>query len=353
MPSSAPSYEAKGIAAAQLADQFGVHVRTGGPNAGHTAYIDGKKFVGRSIPMGFANLNAELVIGPGAVIDLDVLSVELNDLEAAGFGVKDRLWIDYKAGIITSAQHHGEGGVHGYAHQSIGSTGEGVGLARIAKISRNSILDPTNELYKFEEAQFSEKLVALGLKPCLADTVEAINDWLDSDDNVLLEGTQGSGLSLTHGPQWPYCTSSDTNAAQLASDAGVSPSLIKETILVARTFPIRVAGNSGPLPNETTWEALGQAEERTTVTQKVRRVAEWDSKVVRKAVLLNRPAKLVLTFMNYLYPDLPPAEDWAAVEDGIEMQFIRQVEEETGGDVVAVSYDPYKMIVKPGELEYV
>lgn len=343
--------EAKGLVVPHIADQFSVHIRTGGPNAGHTIYHQGEKFIGRSIPCGWVNPDASLVIGPGAVIDTNVLAEEIAMIEKAGYKVRHRLWIDKNAGIITDAQHHGEGGVEGYAHRAIGSTGEGVGLARIARISRQSILDPHNELFKFVRAEDSTELLNIVSPFAVIDTVTWVNTLIDSGANVLLEGTQGSGLSLIHGP-WPYCTSADTNAGQFAVDAGISPSLVTETILVARTFPIRVAGNSGPLPNETTFAAIGQAEEVTTVTKKIRRIAEWDSAVVRKAVTLNRPAKIVITFMNYLYPDLPPAEDWAAVGDGIEGEFVRQVERETGGEVVAVSYDPINLVVKEGELAY-
>lgn len=343
--------EAKGLVVPHIADQFGVHIRTGGPNAGHTIYHQGEKFVGRSIPCGWVNPNASLVIGPGAVIDINVFAEEIAMIEAAGYRIRQRLWVDKNAGIITSAQHKGEGGVQGYAHKAIGSTGEGVGLARIARINRQSILDPHNPLFQFVRAEESDELLSVVTKFAVIDTVPWVNSLIDSGSNVLLEGTQGSGLSLIHGP-WPYCTSADTNAGQFAVDAGISPSLITETILVARTFPIRVAGNSGPLPKETTFAAIGQPEETTTVTKKVRRIAEWDSAVVRKAVMLNRPAKIVITFMNYLYPDLPPAEDWAAVEDGIEGEFVRQVERETAGEVVAVSYDPINLVIKEGELTY-
>ncbi|MBU6232375.1 adenylosuccinate synthetase, partial [Patescibacteria group bacterium] len=139
--------EAKGLVAYQLANQFGVHLRVGGANAGHTFFHNDEKFVARSIPCGWVNPDAEIVIGPGAVIDVAVLKEELEYIEDKGYSVRSRLWIDGKAGIITEEQHHFEGGVDGYAHQNIGSTGEGVGISRIARINRGSLLpdDPAHE----------------------------------------------------------------------------------------------------------------------------------------------------------------------------------------------------------------
>lgn len=345
--------EAKGIFAAKLANQFKVHIRTGGPNAGHTFYHEGQKFVARSIPCGWVNPDAFLIIGPGAVIDLEVLLAEIKMVEDAGYKIKHRLWLDAKAGIITPAQHHGEGGINGFAHQAIGSTGEGVGLTRMARINRNSL--DQNSLYDFKTVADIKGDLITPLQLGVIDTSAWVNELIDTGNNVLLEGTQGSGLSGIHGP-WPYCTSADTNAGQLAVDAGISPSLVTETILVARVNPIRVAGNSGPLYGETSWEELGQPEERTTVTKKVRRVGTWHSPDVAKAVRLNRPAKLAITFLNYKFPGIGYEgfdDDWGYLTSFSEVQdWVDKVEMETGGEVVALSTNPYDSAVKPGELEY-
>ena len=116
-----------------------------------------------------------------------------------------------------------------------------------------------------------------------------------------MEGTQGFGLSLLHGGEYPFVTSRDTTAAAFASEAGLSPRQIDEVVMVVRTLPIRVGGNSGPLPNEISWTTVQARSgapaveaEFTSVTNRVRRVAEFDLQMVRKAAAYNRPTALAV-----------------------------------------------------------
>lgn len=289
--------EGKGLVAAHIADRFGIHVRTGAPNAGHTYYLkSGEKVVARSVPCGAINPKALLFVGAGGLVDIDLLKEEVAHLDSLGLDVSSRLWVDEMATVVDkNLHHHFEGGVEGEAHRRIGSTGEGVGPARMARMSRGTIDLP------WLGANLARDCDLGGIQT--GDTAQMINTHCDRGERVLLEGTQGSGLSLTHGP-WPYVTSSDANAAQLASDAGISPRLISSVILVLRTYPIRVAGESGPLAHETTWEELGFPAERTTVTKKIRRVAEFSVETARRAIMLNRPTEIALTFCDYVWPEL-------------------------------------------------
>ena len=131
-----------------------------------------------------------------------------------------------------------------------------------------------------------------------------MNNAYDQGASILIEGTQGCGLSLVHGP-WPMCTSHDTNAAQMLADIGLSPMLVTDIILVVRANPIRVAGNSGPLNNEITFEQLSErlgkeVREYTTVTKKLRRIGEWDQSLFINSVYINRPTQLALMFVDYI-----------------------------------------------------
>jgi adenylosuccinate synthase len=309
--------EGKGAIAAAIAKDYDVHVRTGGPNAGHTIYHAGRaadvgqqgfekrKWVMRSVPCGWVNPDAHLMIGPGGLIDVELLLEEVRALDEAGFDVGSRLRVDPKCAVIDPVRHRDfEGGVGGRAHELIGSTGEGVGPARMARIARGTFtgkgINPAWSHLKFA-SDYEEELGSGKIR--LSNVPLILDAWIEQGAKVLLEGTQGSGLSLVHGP-WPYVTSADTNAAQLMVDAGISPRDYSRTILVARTFPIRVAGNSGPLENETTWEEIGVEPETTTVTKKVRRVGKWDDKLVGRAFLLNRPAVLAITFADYWWPEI-------------------------------------------------
>jgi len=113
-------------------------------------------------------------------------------------------------------------------------------------------------------------------------------------------------LSLLHADDYPFVTSRDTTAAGFVSEAGLSPLDVDEIVLVIRAFPIRVPGNSGPLPNEIDWNEVsrisgtGSIEERTSVTDCVRRVARFDPRVVQAAIEVNQPTKLVLNHVDYV-----------------------------------------------------
>jgi adenylosuccinate synthase len=319
--------EGKGAIAKAIANDFHVHVRTGGPNAGHSIYYrshpmedDSRKWVMRSVPCGWINPDAHLLIGPGGLIDVDLLIKEVQELDEAGFDVSSRLRVDPRCAVIDPVRHHEfEGGVGGRAHELIGSTGEGVGPARMARLARGTFsgkgVNAAWASLKFA-SDYEEELGSAKIR--LANAPALINLWVEDGAKVLLEGTQGSGLSLIHGP-WPYVTSADTNSAQLLVDAGVAPRDFVRTILVARTFPIRVAGKSGPLMHETTWDEIGVPPEYTTVTGKMRRVGTWDDELLARSLALNRPASLALTFADYWWPSIAGAKSWeeAVVKMGL------------------------------------
>jgi adenylosuccinate synthase len=248
------------------------------------------------------------------MIDVDLLIEEVKALDEAGFQVSNRLRVDPRCAVIDPVRHHQfEGGVHGAAHKLIGSTGEGVGPVRMARIARGTMnaqgMGPAWAKLEFA-SDYAERLHSANVQ--LRDTPLVLANWIELGAKVLLEGTQGSGLSLIHGP-WPYVTSADTNSAQLMVDAGISPRDFVRTILVARTFPIRVAGNSGPLKDEITFDEIGVEPETTTVTKKVRRVGKWDDELLRQALRLNRPATLALTFADYWWPEIKDCSSWEQV----------------------------------------
>lgn len=293
--------EGKGAVIQHLAQEYKIHVRTGGPNAGHTIYYNGEEFKMQVIPCGWINQQAELVIGVGALVDVHQLEKELTWIKKFDPYVGKRIYIDENAGYLDPAFKDAEGGVDGEIHNRIGSTGKGVGAARVGRISR----DP-EEFLLMKHAKDHGLLSPEVSRLLHHDTAKLLHHAVSQGDWVLLEGAQGSGLSLLHGP-WPYVTSTDTNAAQMLADCGLPPNALTDCILVARTYPIRVAGNSGPLEDEITWNEISRrvgrkVEERTTVTNKIRRIGKWDSKLFIKAVRLNGPTEIALTFLDYLYP---------------------------------------------------
>lgn len=312
--------EGKGAIAKHIAFDYNVHVRVGSPNAGHTIYWDGEKHVMQSIPCGWINPDAVIVIGRGALLNMRQLVKEIVHIQQWYPHFLDRLYIDENAGVLSERFHEQEGGVNGEMHRRIGSTGEGVGPARIARLER----DP--EKFKL----FKEVAEEWGLSKCVAENTPAmIAGAQDRGINILIEGTQGSALSLLHS-HWPYCTSIDTNAAGIISEVGIAPSRVTNVLMVCRTYPIRVAGNSGPMQNEISWDELnrrvggGVTPEKTTVTHKTRRIAEWDDKLFKQSCVLNAPTDIALTFADYVDPYLKNAEDMNRIKASAPlMEFIR------------------------------
>jgi adenylosuccinate synthase len=125
----------------------------------------------------------------------------------------------------------------------------------------------------------------------------------------VVEGTQGFGLSLLQGGFWPKATSRDTTAAAFLAEAGLSPLDVDDVTMVIRCHPIRVAGDSGPLPGQTSWEHIASEagitediRELTTVTARIRRVGRFDPEIVRRAIQANQPTRIVLNHLDYVDP---------------------------------------------------
>lgn len=302
--------EGKGVVCRAVAHEYDLWVRVGGPNAGHSFVYHGELFKMQCLPSGWVNPKASLVFGAGAVINLDVLERELAMVEKIDPDIRRRVFIDSKCTVITNADVASEGHTKGELHKRIGSTGEGVGAARIGHIKRDPVVHPL-----FGEVVRGTQFESMVTEDIAGFLAQANN----IGQSICLEGTQGCGLSLIHG-KWPYVTSGDTNAGQLLVDAGLAPSRLTNVILVARTFPIRVAGNSGPLANERTWDEMSEhvgkpVVEKTTVTKLVRRIGAWDESLVEKAVILNAPTSFALTFADYLSPEDADKTEFSKLSD--------------------------------------
>ena len=260
-----------------------LNIRVAGPNAGHTVVDDnGVAFPLRTVPVGAAvDPKAQLYLAPGSEIELEVLESEMNLLRSHGH--EPKLVVSGEATLLE--QKHKDTETSLDLHAKLGSTGKGIGAARADRIMRSA-----KRIIDSEEAL--NKLMDLGIDVIDADqSLDWMARWLEKKDaHIVIEGTQGFGLGL-HAGHYPTCTSSDARAIDFMAMAGIMPwaaGISSVTVwLVARVFPIRVAGQSGPLKGETSWEELGLPEERTTVTQKVRRVGEWDADLMRKAVVAN------------------------------------------------------------------
>jgi adenylosuccinate synthase len=281
--------EGKGKVAHFLAKETGakIAVRVEGSNSGHTVIgPDGTPWIFRHLPTAALLPGVTCVLPAGSYIDVDVL---LREVFRVGL-TENRLIIDPDAVIVTSQEIEEEGA--GSLRQSIGSTGSGTGAAVINRIKR----DGSVALARDDDR----------LQGFVSPTVPFMRESLDADQRIIIEGTQGFGLSVLHSPYYPFVTSRDTTAAAFVSETGLSPLDVDDVVLVIRAFPIRVSGNSGPLPFEVTWgmltnEAGGdtQLSEYTSVTNKLRRVGRFDEDVVLKAISTNQPTRIALNHLDY------------------------------------------------------
>lgn len=329
--------EGKGAITSYLAPCASMGVRSGAANAGHTIYYDGQKFVMRQIPSVWINPLAKLTIGVGAIISLDILLKEIELLRKYT-DIDNRLFIDHRAHVVTQGQILGEQNTD--LAKRIGSTsaiaGEGIGMAMAEKVLRSSSCTQAKDVPQ--------------LRPYLADTVDVINDCLDHDQMVILEGTQGFGLSLEQG-SFPFVTSRDTSAMAIAASVGISTHQFEVDVIgVTRTYPIRVAGNSGPFgkdSKEISWEEVTrkskskkQIKEMTTVTGNVRRIATFSWEDFLKACKVNRPTEIALTFADYVDASIYDKEK---ISDDV-LRFIGRIEERSGVPVNLVKTGPNAII---------
>lgn len=275
--------EGKGALADALVRKYDYDclIRVAGPNAGHTV-IDGTGTTRalRQIPAaGINDYRPILYIAPGSELDIEVLKADMEVYAAADSPLADRLFVSPEATIVAPVDHLTE------QREELlqgGSTRKGVGSARARRLMRDAE----------RAADYTAVLQNLGV----------IVDDPGYSQRAMLEGTQGYWLG-SHAGLYPYCTSSDCRAIDFLAMAHTTYNSVQPWA-VFRSYPIRIAGNSGPMENETSWEELGLRPEITTVTKKVRRVGYWESGRTQAAIHGHKvgdvwPA-VAMTFMDYL-----------------------------------------------------
>lgn len=275
------------------AEEIDICIRCGGPNSGHTFVADdGSTVLLRQLPTGYIRPQTRLLIPAGALIDPEVLKYELDLLRLD----PKRVGVDRNAMIIEQSDRDRES--HLQLRDRLSSTLCGVGSAVARRALRGTDVTLAGQ-YAGEVPWLAE---------LITDVSEEANSALDRGKKVLVEGTQGFGLSLYHSHSYPKATSRDTTAAAFLSEVGLSPLLVTEIVLVCRTFPIRVAGEqAGPLKDEITWEILQNESgyshpihEMTTVSKKLRRVGRFDWELARSATAFNRPTMVAINGLDYI-----------------------------------------------------
>jgi adenylosuccinate synthase len=321
--------EGKGKIVDLLTPDFSIVARyQGGHNAGHTVYVNGRKFILRLLPSGMLREGVTCVIGNGLVVDPQALFAEIDEVTAAGIDVGDRLVISSKAHLILP--YHRELDVLSEARRGerkIGTTSRGIGPAYEDKIGRRGIrigdlsdraprqaledavrenVEARNRLIPDAHMDWRQVIEELDrawerLRPWVRDVSLFLDEAIRAGKRVMFEGAQGTLLDIDHGT-YPFVTSSSATTGGICTGLGVGPRRISGVMGVAKAYTTRVG--SGPFPSELTDE-MGQrlrdgGSEYGSMTGRPRRCGWFDAVAMRYAVRINGLDALAITKMDVL-----------------------------------------------------
>lgn len=316
-------------------------VRVAGPNAGHTGHDEtGKAWAFRQLPVAaVVPGNVVLGIAAGSEIDPEVLLDELTRATNAGLLDDKTVWVSDEATII-EPKHKDQEAEAGLV-QRAGSTGKGIGAARADRVMRTASRLADHPELRRELEQFGVCFNSAGQNRFGPNHGTSVP--------LIIEGAQGYGLGV-HAGHYPQSTSSDCRAVDFLAMAGINPWNWKNedvhVWVVARIYPIRVAGNSGPLQGEISWDELGLPEERTTVTKKVRRVGSPDWAHVYRAVEANGPAQvhLAVFMLDQMFPEVAGVETVEDLSSKSVAYIANTIEMQTGAKVDLVGTGPNSVV---------
>jgi len=322
--------EGKGKIVDLLAKNYDIVARfQGGNNAGHTVKVGDEVYKLHLIPSGIL-LEARVLIGPGVVLDPEVLAEEIEMLEKHGVKVdSSKLGIDAKTSIIMPYHIEMDGLREAARTEKIGTTRRGIGYAYIDKVARDEVrlaefadrerfLARLEELASQKEKEISvlggnpeivrdqaliKKYLELGKKfaPFITDVSREINEALDAGKNVMAEAAQGTHLDVIHGTQ-KFVTSSSTISGSACANLGVGPTRVDNVTAIVKAYITRVG--EGPLPTELTDETGERIQkaggEFGTTTGRGRRCGWFDLPLLKKAIALNGYTEIALTKLDVL-----------------------------------------------------
>jgi adenylosuccinate synthase len=299
----------------------------GGPNAGHTLYIQDKKIVLHQIPSGIFHENAVNLIGNGVVLDPVTLKKECESVAAFGVDYRKNLYISQRCHLVLPTHRAmDKASETSKGSQKVDSTLKGIGPAYMDKTGRNGLrvgdlADKgfTNQYIKLR-LKHQKLLEGLNFHEDISEGEEEfldalefmrqfkvvngeyfINEKIREGKTVLAEGAQGSMLDVDFGT-FPFVTSSNTISAGVCTGLGVPPQQIREVIGVSKAYCTRV-GN-GPFPtelNDTTGEELRRiGSEFGSTTGRSRRCGWIDLVALRFACMINGVTKIIMTKADVL-----------------------------------------------------
>ncbi|HLK28681.1 MAG TPA: adenylosuccinate synthase [Puia sp.] len=320
--------EGKGKIVDFFAPRYDIIARfQGGPNAGHTLYVNNKKVVLHQIPSGIFHEKATNLIGNGVVLDPVTFKRECESVASFGVDYKKNLFISQRTHIIVPTHRAlDKASETSKGNEKIGSTLKGIGPAYMDKTGRNGLrmgdlldksfttdyiklrlkhqrlLDGLNfheDISAWEEEFFEAIEFIRQFK--IVNGEYFINNKISEGKKVLAEGAQGSMLDVDFGT-FPFVTSSNTISAGVCTGLGVAPQQIKDVIGVSKAYCTRVG--SGPFPtelNDETGEELRKiGNEFGATTGRPRRCGWIDLVALKFACMVNGVTKIVMTKADVL-----------------------------------------------------
>lgn len=310
-----------------------------GPNAGHTVYVGGKKYGLRMITCGFSNPSSKLLIGAGVLVDIPRLLDEIQMCD-----VSDRMLVDKRCSIIEEEHKLADTSANS---KKIGTTGSGCGPGNAARVNRVA-----KQAKDFPE-----------LEKYLADVPEILNDAIAADEEVLVEGTQGFGLSLYWG-NYPYVTSKDTSASTAAADCGIGPTNVDNVYVIYKAYMSRVGEDpyihylenseieDSPIFSRLLADANGKGFEGTdnqkvaqvlgevgTVTGRPRKIGAFDYDLARYSARINSATDICITCLDKLFPECYQVRNYSDLSDEA-LAHVASIEERVGVRATLLSTGP-------------
>jgi len=320
----------------------------GGANAGHTLVVDGEKLILHLIPSGILHERAKCVVGQGTVIDPAVFLKEIEALNERGVTTQSRLLVSPRAHVVLPHHKLIDTLREKKSNAAIGTTKRGIGPCYEDKVARRGIrmgdlldaerlrskveanlecwrpvaedlgsgLPSANEIVG-EYAELGETLAAY-----IGDATALVSASIRADENILLEGAQGTMLDIDNGT-YPFVTSSNAVAGGACAGAGIGPTQIRRAIGIAKAYATRVGG--GPFPtelhNEPGQQLRDAGAEYGSTTGRPRRCGWLDLVALRHAVAVNGLDELAITKLDVLSA-VPQLEICVAYElDGVRLRY--------------------------------
>lgn len=342
--------EGKGKIVDYFAPGYDVIARfQGGPNAGHTLYVNGTKVVLHQIPSGIFHEHTVNLIGNGVVLDPVTLKRECDTVTSMGVDVRKNLFISERTHLILPTHRAlDKASELAKGNDKIGSTLKGIGPAYMDKTGRNGLRvgdllsADFNNRYQQLRDKHQQLLDGYGFSEDISAWEEEffqaielirsfnivngeyfIHDKLQKGNRVLAEGAQGSMLDVDFGT-FPFVTSSNTITAGVCTGLGIAPQQIHEVFGVSKAYCTRVG--SGPFPtelNDATGELIRKiGNEFGATTGRPRRCGWMDLVALRFACMINGVTQIVMTKSDIL-DELPELSVCYAYEkDGVETREI-------------------------------